>query len=120
MDIREKLVELLCESIHRMWLDYPQAADYLIANGVTVQEWIPVTERLPVGANGKDLCETVLAYLNNGEADGQVCVGWLNGDKWYLTLPDDDEYTVWGFGAVTHWMPLPPAPKGVSDDVENL
>ena len=46
MDIREKLVELLSPTS----LDFEQAAylaDYLVKNGVTVQEWIPVNDRLP-------------------------------------------------------------------------
>ena len=55
MDVKEKLVELLRNSPH---LDivkgykgndctFEQGADWLIANGVTVQEWVSVTERLP-------------------------------------------------------------------------
>jgi hypothetical protein len=55
MDFREKLVELLRNSPH---LDvvkgykgndctFEQGADWLIAHGVTVQEWISVKERLP-------------------------------------------------------------------------
>lgn len=83
-----------------------------VGNGVTVHEWISVKDRLPQGADGKSLCDNVLAYLNNGEIVGQVCTGWLNGDKWYLTVGEDDYYTVWGLGAVTHWMPLPEPPKG--------
>ena len=74
-------------------------------------KWIPVTERLPKGADGKSLCEVVIAYLNNGEVYPQVCVGWLNIDRWYLVVGDDDYYTIWGFEAVTHWMPLPEPPK---------
>lgn len=44
MDIREKLVELLFDAMQRMRLDYPDAARWLIAHGVTVQEWIPASE----------------------------------------------------------------------------
>jgi hypothetical protein len=94
-------------------------ADNLIANGVTFAEdinvptkWISVKDRLPTVADGKSLCEIVLAYINNGKIVGQVCTGWLNGNKWYLTVGEDDHYTVWGLGAVTHWMPLPQPPKG--------
>lgn len=74
-------------------------------------KWIPVSERLPKGANGKSLCEVVIAYLDCGEVSPQVCVGWLNIDKWYLVVDEDDYYTIWGFEAVTHWMPLPEPPK---------
>ena len=46
--MREKLIKLIyealqpCEMYRAMLI-----ADHLIANGVTVQKWIPVTERLP-------------------------------------------------------------------------
>lgn len=46
MDVREKLMELLAPTS----LNFEQAAylaDYLVNNGVTVQEWIPVKDRLP-------------------------------------------------------------------------
>ena len=51
MDVREKLVELLQDENNPVWRWFPnnmammQLADYLISNGVTVQEWIPVNER---------------------------------------------------------------------------
>ena len=121
MDVREKLVELLMQVGDNMCDDCGREpvgcavvaiADHLITNCVTVQEWISVKDRLPQGADGKSLCEMVVAYLNNGEVVGQVCTGWLNGDKWYLIVGCDDYYTVWGLSAVTHWMPLPQPPKG--------
>ena len=52
--VKEKLVELIDDytdpltvrDIHKE--DFAEKfADHLIANGVTVQQWIPVTERLP-------------------------------------------------------------------------
>ena len=56
MDVREKLVELIQES-GACFDCFPvsgyeknqieKIASHLIANGVTVQEWISVTERLP-------------------------------------------------------------------------
>lgn len=55
MSDREKLIELLKESklclkrFDEQYTDKTIAAiaDYLISNGVTVQKWIPVSERLP-------------------------------------------------------------------------
>lgn len=57
MDVREKLVELLCKvqdygtkntcegwSVTVECKDNETIADHLIANGVTVQEWIPASE----------------------------------------------------------------------------
>ena len=55
MDVREKLVELLRNSPHLDTVKgykgndctFEQGADWLIAHGVTVQEWISVKDRLP-------------------------------------------------------------------------
>ena len=52
MDVREKLVELLDIIIQPGQKTLGDIADYLIANGVTVQEWISVDDRLP--ENGKE------------------------------------------------------------------
>ena len=53
MDVREKLVELL-DDMQRSGTGYfgnaienKKIADYLIARGVTVQEWVSVDDRLP-------------------------------------------------------------------------
>ena len=58
MDVKETLVELL-DNFHRDLSPFAgnkklfvvdnnvEQADYLIANGVTVQEWISVKDRLP-------------------------------------------------------------------------
>ena len=51
MDVREKLVELLtefygCDPMY-YGVDALSIAQHLIAHGVTVQEWIPVGDRLP-------------------------------------------------------------------------
>ena len=95
MDVREKLVELLQDGDNPVWGWFPnnatmiQLADYLIAHGVTVQEWISVTERLP------DVGKNVLVY---SEFDG-VSVDYHGGDSF-------------GYALVTHWMPLPQPPKG--------
>ena len=46
MDVREKLIEILRKPIFPNELADPTeaVADYLLANGVTVQEWIPASE----------------------------------------------------------------------------
>ena len=62
MTDREKLVDLFMDELTE---DNPWAGnvkglvDKMIAAGVTFQTWIPVTERLPKGADGKSLCEVV-------------------------------------------------------------
>lgn len=68
--------------------------DHLIANGVTVQNWIPVTERLPKREDA-NLYESVLAI---NKEDG-VPRSWI----WDIVVDYPKEFT--------HWMPLPPAPK---------
>ena len=72
--------------------------DYLIANGVTVQEWIPVSE--PPKVYYKDLlvydemddCQFIAVYTNRGQ--------WL--------VPHYENYEF----NITHWSYLPEPPKG--------
>ena len=124
MDVREKLVELL-GNIYLPMMDghntigeyniphkfKEKIADYLISNGVTVQEWISVTERLP----DKDGC-----YIVTACDEGCSC-----GDGiWYDTVVIEAEHYKgeWSWNEngteyditdlVTHWMPMPELPKG--------
>ena len=46
MDVREKLVELLRDVQYLGGLE-EKIADHLIENGITVQEWVSVDDRLP-------------------------------------------------------------------------
>ena len=112
MNVREKLVELLNEIIDGgfKWHSYnyesgeqlnnDEIASHLIAHGVTVQEWIPVTERLP-----EEKVNYIIrynhAYCDN---DGYWAIGFCfyDGEKFQIDL----SYKV------THWMPLPEPPKG--------
>ena len=49
MDVREKLIEILRKPIfpHELVDPTEAVADYLLDNGVTVQEWVSVKDRLP-------------------------------------------------------------------------
>ena len=59
MDVKGKLVELIHKAPYTIYGDRLfemltdsetiRIADYLIANGVTVQEWFSVKDRLPKG-----------------------------------------------------------------------
>ena len=104
MDIREKLVE---QAISHFWYGvshdifsepvktYAKLAIEALEkeNGVTVQEWISVKDRLP------EQGEEAICIA----ADGDMMIG---------------TYTVWGwmfpcyFEDLTHWMPIPQPPKG--------
>ena len=104
MDVREKLVELL-DDMQRSGTGYfgnaienKKIADYLIRNGVTVQEWVSVEDGLP--KNGK---EGVLIALRWGEVD----IGLCEDGRWRSEFVNEYED-----GEVTHWMPLPQSPKG--------
>ena len=116
MDVREKLVEIMedlgcndeyckdCEfcndidgCVHRQ---KEIIADRLIANGVTVQEWISVNDRLP--ENG----DTVLCFMKFG---GQRILLWDEASSWWLGYGSGDD---WQKADVTHWQYLPQPPKG--------
>ena len=104
MDVREKLVE---QAISHFWYGvshdifsepvttYAKLAIEALKkeNGVTVQEWISVKDRLP------EQGEEAICIA----ADGDMMIG---------------KYTEWGwmfpcyFEDLTHWMPIPEPPKG--------
>lgn len=121
--MRDKLIELLSENfvdfchvvmvagnckISAVTLEADKFADHLIAHGVTVSnvpdtnvgKWIPVSERLPepfvyvlVQMPGEKPLPTVRE--GNIARDGLWYAGYFTREP----------------GEVTHWMPLPEAPK---------
>lgn len=103
MSVREKLIELLAPTS----LSFEEAeylADYLVKNGVTVQEWISVNDRLP------EEREYVLCVLKGFNYGGkiQVCK-FVPADK-FKDKPYFEHFRN-GFPSVTHWMPLPQLPE---------
>ena len=98
MDVREKLVELIKLAGVRDKGVALRIADCLVINGVTVQEWISVKDRLP-----ENVKEGLLIALRWGEVD----IGWCEDGRWGSQFVDEYED-----GEVTHWMPLPFPPKG--------
>ena len=109
MDVREKLVELLNASpdIRMPYTPTGSAADWLIAHGVTVQEWISVDDRLP---------ENDVMVIGYTPCDGFMFVGYYHEEPKY-------DWKVWRIVTamrstkvmtkkVTHWMPLHQPPKG--------
>ena len=103
MDVREKLIEILSKPIfpHELVDPTEAVADYLLDNGVTVQEWVSVKDRLP-DAGGYVVC---IAKRNPFSRFMPMVArieknGWVN--------PITEQY----ISEVTHWMPMPELPKG--------
>lgn len=117
MDVREKLVEILKQApfegkvFDEWWWEekIKRIADHLISNGVTVQEWVSVEDKLP------PYNHNVLVYRPNmameilvdnysgyyGEDDDEWHEGWA--------LYGEDAY---GNPVITHWAYFTQPPKG--------
>lgn len=108
MTDREKLVELLdyirysqefsCYDLYDMSDAAEPIADFLISKGVTVQRWIPVSERLPNSG------EYVLCKYKDEENKEWETVGMILDDEWELDIDELGDRCL----TVTHWMPIPP------------
>lgn len=75
-------------------------ADYLLTHGVTIQQWIPVSERLP------EPFTTVLVQIPGEKPCPTVREGYFSGDGiwaagFYIREPEE----------ITHWMAMPEPPK---------
>lgn len=100
--------------------DIAEIAEYLIAEGVTVQRWIPVSERLP------EEHDSVFKQFAGTEhwAEGMpmavsdtvlAVVEYESGKRKVQALHTQDGHfhigTLYKAKRVTHWMPLPEPPK---------
>ena len=106
MDVREKLVELLKEIVAIQECGfgdprptYETVASYLISHGVTVQEWIPVSERLPQNF------VSVLGYMTDAGEFPPVRECYTVGNEFFFPALGDVH-------PVSHWCELPQPPKG--------
>lgn len=131
MTDRENLIEILEEVEGQYNNDFPsieQIADGLIANGVTFatdnnvgSKWISVTDRLPEDRqrilcfkkSKYGSCVMVVTYSKCLES---YCGVDFRGVKRGGFFSYDSEVGYYEIPDVTHWMPLPEAPKEVSDD----
>ena len=95
--MREKLIELCYKSTLDMPLSLGLAND-LIKGGVTIQKWIPVSERLP------EAHRLVLCRWTRGIGASYGFARYQHEGVWYVLNE--------GMPEVTHWMPLPEPPKG--------
>ena len=143
MGVREKIVELLQDANNPVWMWLPnnmamlQLADYLIENGVTVQEWISVKDRLPDPeqevfvcvrskiSNYRYVCWAMHVPENWYRQSSVFCWDFECCDEydeeqddyivkqgWYESIHNWDDYSVVGIeDIVTHWMPLPQPPE---------
>lgn len=120
MSERERLVELMKESVkncdpgtsclhcrYRTQTDCMEriTADYMIAHGVTVQRWIPVTERLPDTIP----CGAGMAYSEavNVLTTGRTVLTAIWDGTDFIA---DAEFWEAEGEEITHWasVPLPP------------
>ena len=113
MDVREKLMELIneCRAMEWYGMDLVERqADHLIANGVTVQEWISASEP------PKKITNKVIVLCKNGYRGFGHYEDYKGKQTWY-NLESGKPFTDWDLEdcesyEVTHWMPLPHPPKG--------
>ena len=107
MDTKEKLVELLrnakaamksenlsCDIARNMFV-----VDFMMANGVTVQEWISVDERLP------ENFISVLGYMTDAGEFPSVRECYTVGNAFFFPALGDVH-------PVSHWCEMPQPPKG--------
>ena len=102
MDVREKLIDLILDAKRTdpetgSFTEY--LADYMLDNGVTVQEWIPVDERLPQNF------VSVLGYMTDAGEFPPVRECYTVGNAFFFPALDDVH-------PVSHWCEMPEPPKG--------
>lgn len=97
MTEREKMIDMLrtaCDSGKDCSIPcFECVANHLVSNGVTLQNWIPVSERLP------ERGQEVIIYTGNIQKPTVLAYQFWN-----------PKYDTWAH--VTHWMPLPTPPEG--------
>ena len=127
MGVREKLIELLCNlptpefvigtrRAGKKLITAGFIADHLIANGVTVQEWISVEDKLPeVVSIHKGYRSTVkksirvLCVCVQKSGKTMVKEGYC---EWYNDYQEPRWQIPGTIDEVTHWQYLPYPPKG--------
>ena len=96
MDVREKLIELLKQI---KYVSIENAANILIDNGVTVQEWISVDEKLPQNFI------SVLGYMTDAGELPPVRECYTVGNVFFFSSLGD-------IHPVSHWREMPRPPIG--------
>ena len=122
MSVREKLIDILKQApfegkvLDEWWWEekIKMIADHLIANGVTVQKWISVKDRLPRKeeyiATADDGTEYYVRFLIAYKTDTvEYEIGYYDGYKWMTEMP------IRTIKNVMAWMlfpNMPQSPKG--------
>lgn len=140
MDVREKLIELIKDGIRkglrakgddRLDYSFEDVADHLIANGVTVQENMEISDELlkqlknaPITiCKEEPSIELVQEWISVDERLPEEKVNCIvhykhaycdNDDYWAIGICfyDGEKFQIDCLYKVTHWMPLPKPPKG--------
>ena len=109
MYVREKLVEIVCDAMERdgcighcnnsPCFEVERVVNALIANGVTLQEWISVDERLP------ENFISVLGYMTDAGEFPPVRECYTVGNVFFFPALGD-------IHPVSHWREMPQPPKG--------
>ena len=106
MDVREKLVEILKQApfegkvLDEWWWEekIKRIADHLISNGVTVQEWISIDEKLPQNFI------SVLGYMTDAGEFPPVRECYTVGNAFFFPALGDVH-------PVSHWCEMPQQPS---------
>lgn len=114
-ELREKLFKVVCEALqgecvghcnHPPCMKVESIADSLIANGVTMQEWIPASE--PPKKNGDYLCVILASAVGNERKYTRKILYWED-NVWISTVKS------YRIENPLYWMPMeemPEPPKG--------
>ena len=118
MDVREKLLDLIIDAKRTdpetgSFTEY--LADHLIANGVTVQEWINSEEMLPefpclaldVNGNSVFIPDGIITIKDK---HGEWCINASLAKEVRLIDGTKIDALIWE-NRIAYWMPLPKLPK---------
>ena len=117
--VREKLMNLISGIIELYPSEYEKIATYLIQNGVTIQEWVSMDERLPEDGSSVFVMLThtyesdyvtygIARYIDTSNGERHWCEdhhGYLEWDKYSDGRGGCSSYKV------TRWMPIPVIPQ---------